>query len=289
MTLNKKKVFIILKLLLISVAGYYLYTKLDWKEITLYLNKISFINLFISFVFLNLSYVFSAYRLKGYLKFRNIKEKISKLLLLGYKCSFFSNFLPGGIGGEGFKLYSFINTYKLPSKTAIKLVFSDRGSGMLSLAFLVLLFLSFINIKLKIPQNLIILMSCVGLIINVILYRIITFKLLDETTNISFRSFFYSLLVQLCCGIAFIVILLDINPNIDIKSYMFAFFLSSVMIIIPVSVGGLGIREVTFYITSKYLYIDSELAITASIIFYIISLISSLFAIQGVIKVKDLN
>lgn len=265
-----------LKLVFLVVIVFQIYQKVDLENIINALSKIDIINLVFAFVFFNLSYILSAIRFKGYINNNQKNINFKDSLNICYRSSMVSNFLPGGIGGEGYKLYTLNKIYNFSMVDAFKLVLSDRGSGMLALAILSLCLIIICDIKYAIISSNIILISLISILINLGLYRFITKKYLGETIKLSSFAFLYSVLVQLLCGLAYIIILLDMNNSIAIPDYVFAFFISSVALVLPISVGGIGIREISMVYIAYLVNINSELAIAGTIVFYLISLISSM-------------
>lgn len=273
----KNFIILIVKLIILVLIIYQLYNKVNISEILGYFRKLNWLHLLFAFLCFNVSYNLSAIRLKNYLRNGGINSSYKSSLNIGYRSSLVSNFLPGGVGGEGYKIYILNKIYMMNLVDAFKIVLSDRGSGMLALAILSFVLLPFASLKIEIVENYKWLLALLGLLINLGLYRYITKKYLNETLKLSAHALFYSLIVQLLCATAYYAILSDINPNIGIIEYSIAFFLSSVALVFPVSLGGIGIREISLVYSSYMLNIDTEIAITGAIIFYLISLVSSMF------------
>ena len=60
-------------------------------------------------------------------------------------------------------------------------------------------------------------------------------------------------------------------------AYLVLFLASSVVAIIPITIGGVGAREMTFLLATPYFSIDTNTAVIFSLIFFIITAISSFF------------
>ena len=77
---------------------------------------------------------------------------------------------------------------------------------------------------------------------------------------------------------AALVILLSLHSDgaETIGNYLFLFFLSAVMSSIPITLGGIGIRELTFITGAEYLGIDLHTAVALSLLFYAASAITAL-------------
>ncbi|MDZ7777890.1 MAG: lysylphosphatidylglycerol synthase domain-containing protein [Bacteroidales bacterium] len=85
------------------------------------------------------------------------------------------------------------------------------------------------------------------------------------------------LLVQGLQMIAVFFILTGFGVSEQIVAYIFVFLVSSIIAIIPISVGGAGTRELAFMYGARYLSLSPELSVTVSLTFYLITLIVSLF------------
>ena len=76
--------------------------------------------------------------------------------------------------------------------------------------------------------------------------------------------------------------------SIEIKEhqseYIFIFLLSSVVAILPFTIGGLGAREVVFLWGSNLFFLDKHQSIYISILFYIITVVVSLIGLRWVYK-----
>ena len=89
------------------------------------------------------------------------------------------------------------------------------------------------------------------------------------------RVNFYSLMVQLSQIVMVGMILLSWGVQAQYIAYFAAFMISSVVAILPVTIGGAGAREMTFLFLSQYLVFDLSIAIALSLMFYLITLLVS--------------
>jgi uncharacterized membrane protein YbhN (UPF0104 family) len=60
-----------------------------------------------------------------------------------------------------------------------------------------------------------------------------------------------------------------------VTEFVFLFLVSSVASVLPLTIGGLGIREVVFLEGSSYFGLPQETSIVISILFYLITLFTS--------------
>jgi uncharacterized membrane protein YbhN (UPF0104 family) len=66
--------------------------------------------------------------------------------------------------------------------------------------------------------------------------------------------------------------------------YLFVFLLSSVVAVIPFTIGGIGAREIAFLYAAGYLNLDTSLSIALSLLFFFITVLVSLTGIVYVYR-----
>ena len=69
--------------------------------------------------------------------------------------------------------------------------------------------------------------------------------------------------------------------------YMTLFLLSSVVAVIPFTIGGIGARELVFIFGADYLLIDKNTAVAFSILFFVITAVSSFTGIFYETRLKN--
>ena len=62
-------------------------------------------------------------------------------------------------------------------------------------------------------------------------------------------------------------------------AYLFIFLVSSIVSVIPLTLGGIGSREVTFFYGATLLNLDENTSIGISMVFFLITAFVSLFGI----------
>jgi uncharacterized membrane protein YbhN (UPF0104 family) len=80
--------------------------------------------------------------------------------------------------------------------------------------------------------------------------------------------------LQVIC-VAFLLLYLQV-PFENYPAYLAVFLVSSVAAVLPLSFGGLGAREVTFFYCMNLLHLDSTHGVVASSGFFLITALSSL-------------
>jgi len=262
----KKKIKLFIKILFILFAFYIIFSKIPiekFKEITL---KYPVLLIF-AFIFYNISQIISAKRIENYLKSINITPSFKYQLILYYIGMFYNTLLPGGIGGDAYKAYKFQQKYKTGYKKIIKALLIDRISGLFAIFLIISILAFFTDFKYSIFLTFLI-------ITPFFLYLIHKFFFI-EFKSAFFKSFIYSLVIQLLQAITFILILLSFGVTKKLIDLVILFFISSIVSVVPVSVGGVGLRELTFLYGSEYIHTNPAPIILAAFVFFLINLISS--------------
>lgn len=195
---------------------------------------------------------------------------------------FYNFFLPGGVGGDGYKVYYLNRHYRRGARELIAIMFSDRVSGMAAIVIYMLLFASlFVNTEI-IPMQ-----QWLWCLIPLVLagYYIFVRIVKRAATKRAWHVMLMSMAVQFLQMIAAGAILYALAGALDNwKHYMLLFYVSSIASAIPISMGGIGLREAAFVYGSQLLGTDENIAVALSVLFYVTSLIASLPGLAFVVK-----
>jgi uncharacterized membrane protein YbhN (UPF0104 family) len=262
---------VILKFVVSGTALYIVFRNIDWEQTKAVMLSVKWFWLVIAALFFIASKIVSAFRLNIY--FQNIGLQLSRLynLRLYWIGMFYNLFLPGGIGGDGFKVYLLNKQYDTGIKPLIQATLLDRVSGMMSLIFLAGMGYLFMDHSLM--PAWVYYADLVGLFIMIPLYSFIIGK------------FFYSLTVQLMQVVSAYFILRALGVQDHYLAYQVLFLVSSVVAVFPFTIGGVGARELTFILGYQYVGIDENVAVAFSLIFFLITAISSMAG--GFMRVKS--
>ena len=265
--------------LLISLSLiFYTFFQIDINLISYNLYELDFFLIIISSIFFILSQFLSSIRLLYIFQKTGIDIKLStnnKLYLLGM---FYNFFLPGGIGGDAYKVILLKKKFK--TKSLIKSIFLDRAIGYGAIFSLLILIIDekilFINIFLKI--FLFIILVFFGYYISLIIFK---------SGNIFFKSFLYSILIQILQVISMLFIIKSFEINTNELFLLSIFLISSILSIL--SVGGVGIREFIFLNVSSLITIDQENLVLLALMFTLITAFVSLFGVIYTVRPKRLT
>lgn len=197
---------------------------------------------------------------------------------------YYNLFLPGGIGGDGYKIYLLNKITGVKVKSLFWAVLLDRVTGLLAL-FCLTTFLAYalpIGVQWKHFIWLLIPFSVV-LFYVVIRYFFSNYKASFIVTNIQ------SFGVQLLQLISAFLILKAIGVSENYYLYMFVFLLSSIVATIPFTIGGVGAREITFLIGAELLGLQMEPSVGLSFLFFFITAVVSLSGMYYSFQLPKIN
>lgn len=282
---TKKTLKTALKLLLTGLALFLVFRKIDTHQLWQIIKTIHWVWLLPAILLFVGSKIVTAFRLNLY--FKNIGLHISerqnwRLYLIGM---FYNLFLPGGIGGDGYKVYLLNKHYQIPVKSLVQASLLDRLGGLVAIVFLLLALILPVDLTLpfasQIPWEWLVIISA-----------LLVFPAFWLMQKLLFKSFLPSFwkanawsmagqLAQLVCA-WFILKSLGVTENF--LAYQLVFLLSSIVAVLPLTIGGVGARELVFVYAHTYAGIDEAIAVAFSLIFFLITAAVSL--IGSFIKVK---
>jgi uncharacterized membrane protein YbhN (UPF0104 family) len=221
-----------------------------------------------------LSKIIASVRLNYFLKSVGISISEKLNLQLYWLGMYYNLFLPGGIGGDGYKVFLLRKRFNTRSRKIISAIFLDRVTGMLAL-FVLLVILSY---SLPWPVIYHFLMWLLIPLSITICYLLIRW-LFPDFISIFNPANALSFGVQLLQLAETYFILLALNHTNNTGAYLFVFLISSIVAVIPFTIGGIGSRELTFLYGAQWLHLNVNASIAISLIFFIITAIVSLFGI----------
>ncbi len=275
--LNSKIIKRVIKVLFTSIALYVLFLKIDIKEIESILQNTEWIYLLLAILFFNLSKILSSIRLNIY--FNHIGVKISEIyaLKLYYIGMFYNLFLPSGVGGDGYKIYLLKQSHNIKLSTLITASLLDRVSGVIPLLFfagILFIFSDFYNQLMWLDYLIIVEIATIFPI-----FYIINRVFFNRYLEIFFITITLGSAVQLLQLISAIFILYAIGIKSSILIFLTLFLISSVVAILPITIGGVGVRELTFLYGLSLVGIDVNGGVTFSLLFFLITALSSLIGL----------
>lgn len=269
----------LVKIALSALAIYLVFSKIELGEVWSLVRQSNPFYLITAFLFFNLSKFISAKRLLALFRAIGVSISGNYNLRLYYVGMFYNLFLPGGIGGDGYKIFHLNKKSSASKRELLSAVLLDRISGAALLAFLALVIASFQTSILELFSSFWRYLIYVGAILAVpalvALIRLAFAKFWSATAQAVHLSFWVQV-AQLACA-WFILSAYGVEDNFAI--YFVLFLVSSIAAMLPISFGGVGLRELVFLYASQELPIDETAAVALGLVFFLITALSSFIGV----------
>lgn len=264
----------LLKILFSIAALWFVYARVDLLAVLQLTGTIPVYVFILSLVLYNASQVMSSKRLLLFLHKESINISYFENLKLYYQGMYFNLLLPGGVGGDGYKAYRFKKDGGIPVKHSVRALLTDRINGAMALLILSAsgtlliptLWLTDIKIWIALFMVLALLVSGVFII-----------EFFEHYSSVWWKALGFSLLIQGLQVVSAILLFYALQvESSSLPAYAVAFLVGSLASAIPVTVGGLGARELVFIYAAKILAINTEKAVAVATLFFFLNVISSL-------------
>lgn len=234
-------------------------------------------------VLFNLSKMAGALRLNVYQRHAAILLSEGENLRLYYAGMFLNLFLPGGIGGDGYKILVLHRRQAVPVRKLLWVTLLDRASGLLILLLLLCLLILLVDLPPGVRWISTLAPFCgISIVLTMAWahYRLLNMES-DRVLQVAACGLAAQLLQLACMA----MLLAYVHaPTEHYLAYLAIFLVSSVLTVIPVSFGGLGVREVTAFYGLQLLQLDPAPGVLASSGFFLVTVMSSLpgaFCLRG--------
>lgn len=218
------------------------------------------------------SKVIAAFRFNDLLKTDGIELDTRPQLRLYWLGMYYNLLLPGGISGDGYKIKVLMDRFGKPFKPLFSIALFDRLSGVLALGQLCLV------LALGLPE----LRPwwwvwVLGLVMSVPASKLLFDRMIRAGAAVWARTSVQSLGVQVAQSVATLGIIFALHQPEYWLGYSIVFLVSSVVAMLPLTIGGAGARELTFLWGSQVLHLDAERAVAIAFVFYLISTAVALY------------
>ena len=273
------------KLIVTALALYWAFSQVDFQEIGKHISRSPFYLTFAAIVIYNLAKVAGSYRLNLFFREEQIMLTEKENLRLYYKGMFFNLFLPGGVGGDAYKGYYVHSKLGAPIKKIFRAIIWDRVSGVTAICFLGLVLACFIP---ALVQNLTLSVIVICAVLLYPCFWIITRLIMPVYQSVFMASTASALTIQVLQGSVVILLLFGMHVyGSDLVAYLLVYYVSTLATTLPITLGGIGIREAVFIQAAKFGMVDQNTAVALSILFFSINAFSSLAG--AFIKVEKSN
>jgi glycosyltransferase 2 family protein len=224
--------------------------------------------------FFILSKLFSAFRFNLLISTEGIKMTNLQNIRLYWLCMYYNLLLPGGISGDGYKIKVLMERFEKPLKRMVTITLLDRISGLIALGQLSVILLLWVP-EFQQYWFFVIPALFISFLIGWGLFRWAGGTL----SKVWLLSSIQSIGVQGSQAIATLGLVLALGQGLHWADYLILFLISSLVAMIPITIGGAGARELTFLYGSQFLDIHAEKAVAIGFLFYLISTSVSFFGI----------
>jgi len=267
-----------------------------WQQTLETLGKARFPHLAAAFVLYLVGIVVRAYRWQVLLSALRMDIPLARLTNLYFIGTFFNNILPTGIGGDVVRVYELSKQSKRPIES-VGTVLLDRASGLLVLFLMALLALPF-SYQLIAPSvaAVIVLLSLgswagLGFVLRRDwLERWGLLRIMDKIKQL--RELYESIYAcgpraiggALAVSLVFNVLLIAVNYlialslglEIPLRYFLLFIPLISFLLVLPISLSGLGVREGAYIYLFAQAGVSAPLALAMSLLFYALNVATGL-------------
>jgi len=281
----KGKLWGVIKVILIIVVTggllYWVFSKVPFSKIKYRLVHADRVWLAAAIACYFASMLFSAWRLLSFFKSISLRLDYRFNIRLYFLGLCYNLLLPGGIGGDGYKIYLLHKRFKLPTKKVFLAILFDRLSGFWAIGLITVVLIILIPhitelIGLGIPMCL--------LVIGSVIYYAVARKFFKEYTHRFFTAHLKAIAVQSTQLLAIVCLLLAQDFTGKFAPYLLSFLISALAAIIPFSLGGGGVRDAIFVNLAKPFHLTVDMAVYLSLTFYLISIVVALLGVYYVFR-----
>ncbi|MCD6149963.1 flippase-like domain-containing protein [bacterium] len=298
---NKKLIKFFIKLIITLLFLWWIIFKIDWQEVWIYLQRVSFLQIgaYVAFYFLGM--LVSSYKWKLLASANHIvKVPLEKFFKYYFAATFINNFMPSFVGGDAFKAYR-IGKFEKKYKEAVSSVIMDRLTGLWGAMILAIVF-AILNLKIIMQHQIlsIIIISIIVLLAmsffafkNPKVFNIIPIKIIQsffqkaakevngygENGNVIRRAVLFSFLFNFI-GLAGAnyILFLSMDIQVNILNYLSVIFLISIVSSIPVTINNIGVKEWAYITFFGFFGIASSAVLAVAILSRILQMLLSLFS-----------
>jgi len=301
MQIIKKVLSILLRIGISILLLVFIFRQIDEKALLAIIKHVNKPLLIFSFLIFGISYLLAFWRWRMLLEAVNIKVALKRVFISFSGGIFFNVFLPSTIGGD------FVRTLDLCAHTGkprqiIATVFLDRLSGYVGLVFISLasVFFGWNIIRDKSVFVSIFIITLILIAILLVLFNSWIFSRLNAFLNsplsgnrikellgdlqeeihhfknkkkVIMKNLILSLFIQFISPLTFYLIALSIGVKINI-AYFFIFLpIIGAITLLPVSIGGLGLRDASTIILFAKAGVAKDLAFAMSLLSFVFIII----------------
>jgi len=280
----KKIATSVLKIGVSVLLFYFVVTKIDFSNILDLIVDSNIALLLLSAVLLLISQWVSSLRLN--IIFHALGYKLSHksnyiLYLIGM---FYNFFIPGGIGGDAYKVVKLHKKFDWSVKRLTAALFIDRFSGLTVIGMLMVVLFAPLLSTLHISVNIVYLYIFLGLFFCAVplFSNLFVHHVFPSFKNVFNKTLVYALFIQTLQLLSVLCLVANFEVLKDVLTYLLVFLVSVVLSI--VSFAGIGVREYVFLKAANLWQFNTEVSVAIGLLFTFITAIISLGGIVFLVK-----
>lgn len=277
--MSKKTILSIAKYAVAGGLLYYVLQQIDLVAFGGYIKKFSVWMVLAALLAFNIGQIICAERMRYY--YAALGQPMSRrFALISYYVGIFYNLvLPGGVGGDAYRVYLFKKVANLPVGQSIRIQLANRLNGLLVMGLIILATLGFIDFGINRAAYFagLALTGAVG----VAAYLLLMKMFIKEEAQFAWGALNYSIAAQLCGLVTFAIIWYGLSHGEHFAAYAVLFMTALIASMIPVTIAGLGLREFVFLHGAEWLnhyfdmHLSPELGVAFSLSFFAITAMTS--------------
>ncbi|MEO5906239.1 MAG: lysylphosphatidylglycerol synthase transmembrane domain-containing protein [Saprospiraceae bacterium] len=275
---------LILKLVISATIIILVVRKIDERLLLDVLKELKPVWIVWAILWFMISKLISAFRFNVLLKTEGIRVPVWKNVRLYWLCMYYNLLLPGGISGDGYKIKLLMDAFEKPFKRIFKITLMDRLSGLFALVQLSLILLLYVT-EFRTYWFLIVPAFLLSFFVSWLVFK----WMIGKNGLAWIFTTLQSIGVQGAQSIATLGLVFSLGQGMFWPDYLVLFLVSSVVAMLPITIGGAGARELTFLYGSQFLEIHAEKAVAIGFLFYLISTSVSLMGLIFSFKKNDLR
>jgi uncharacterized membrane protein YbhN (UPF0104 family) len=253
------------------------------------LRKIPPLRLLFAFGLISLAQIAGAMRMRFFFHAAGFYLNARFATILYYVGAFYNFLLPGGIGGDAYKVILVRKRLNVTTKQGVLIMLADRASGLCVIMltmFGALLTLDFSTIPYASP----LIVLCMA--ITVAGYLFFSYLLFKLPPLAMLGSLPYSLATQALWVAGLLTVWAPLSGGRHAVEYIALYCAASITGMLPISVGGLGVKETTYFYgagllqTYAHSSVDGNLGIAISLCMFFLMLAASLPGLLWLNKVE---
>ena len=266
----RSALLLVLKLTLLAAAFWFVFRRISPGQIGRVLASAQLGWLGVAGALFAASKWIAARRLNYFQRAVGVELSETANLRLYWLGMFYNLFLPGGIGGDGYKVLMMRRIYPTKTRALVRALVLDRVSGLLALGVLL------VALAWVVPLPVANLWAwrasaALGAAAVLLAGEAATRRWFAAFGPIYWRTQALALAVQSAQLLCVVALLSATGIQTREPAYLLVFLVSSVAAALPFTVGGAGAREVVFLLGAQLLGLDAVVSVSISLLFYLIS------------------